>query len=509
MGVDASAIARVVGITSEFRDLRAGNVQYLPQRIAVVAQGATASAGYSMAKWTATSANDAGARYGYGSPIHLILRELLPVSGDGIGTIPVDVFPLEDHASGVAADGSVTPSGTATKTATYYARLGGVLSEPFSVASGSVVAATVIAAMITAINAVPHMPVIASDGTTELTLTSKWEGESALDITIEILDGNLEKLTSGSADGNGVIMTIVAMANGATNPTIDDAIALIGNVWETMLINGLNPDDTAALGTLQTWGEGRWGTLVHKPCVAFTGWTGYGTPTVAAAITIPDARKTDYINCQLVAPGSPNLPCVVAARQVARIAKIAQNNPPTDYGMQIASGLVPGDDGDQWTYTERDQALKGGSSTVEVNDSVVYLGDVVTMYHPDGEVPPAYRYVVDIVKIANIAYNLGLIFASTEWAAAPLIPDSQATVNPNARRPMDAKAAVNGLIDNLALQAIISDPDTAKAATVCVIDSQNPKRLNVTMKVALSGNTNIKDIILQWGFYYYPMALAA
>jgi phage tail sheath gpL-like len=508
MGVDASAVARVVGITSEFRDLRAGNVQFLPQRIAVIAQGATASAGYSTAKWTATSANDAGNRYGHGSPIHLILRELLPSNGDGVGTIPVDVFPLNDHASGVAADGSVTPSGTATKTATYYARVGGVLSEPFAIAAGSVVAATVIAAMITAINAVPHMPAIASDGTTDLVLTSKWEGDSANGITIELLDGNLEKMTSGTADGNGVIMTIVAMANGATNPTVDSALALIGNVWETMLINGLNPDDEVALDTISTWGDGRWGTLVHKPCVAFTGWTGYGTPTVAAAITIPDTRKTDRVNCQLVAPGSPNLPCVVAARQAARVAKVANDNPPTDYGMQIASSVIPGDDGDQWDYTERDQALKGGSSTVEVNDKVVYVGDIVTMYHPDGETPPAYRYVVDIMKIANIAYNLGLIFASTEWAAAPLIPDSQATVNPNARRPMDAKAAVNGLIHNLALQAIISDEDTAKAATVCEIDSQNPKRLNVTMKVAISGNTNIKDLVLQWGFFY-PVALAA
>ena len=508
MGVDASAVARVVGITTEFRDLRAGNVRFLPQRIAVIAQGATASAGYSLAKWTATSANDAGARYGYGSPVHLILRELLPANGDGVGTIPVDCFPLNDHASGVAAAGTVTPSGTATKTATYYARVGGVLSEPFTIAAGSVVAATVIAAMITATNAVPHMPAIASDGTTELDLTSKWEGDSANDITIEILDGNLEKLESGVADGNGVIMTIVAMASGATNPIVDDALALIGNSWATMLVNGLNPDDETALGTIATWGEGRWGTLVHKPCVAFTGWTGYGTPTVAAAITIPDTRKTDRVNCQLVAPGSPNLPCVVAARQVARVAKMANNNPPTDYGMQIASGVIPGDDGDQWTYNERDQALKGGTSTVEVNDGVVYLGDVVTMYHPSGEVPPAYRYVVDIVKISNIAYNLGLIFASSEWAAAPLIPDSQATVNPNARRPKDAKAAVNALVDSLALQAIISDPDTAKKSTVCEIDSQNPKRLNVTMKVSIGGNTNIKDLVLQWGFYY-PVALAA
>jgi len=509
MGVDASAVARVLGVTTEYRDLRAGNVRYLPQRIAVIAQGATASAGYSTTKWQATSADEAGQRYGYGSPIHLILRELMPANGDGVGSIPVDVLPLNDHASGVAAAGTVTPSGTATKTQTYYARIGGILSDPFTIAAGSIVAATVIASMITAINAVPSMPAIASDGTTELDLTAKWEGDSANDITIELLDGKLEKLTSGTADANGVIMTIVAMAAGATNPTVDAQLTAIGNVWETMIVNGLNPDDIVALGAYATWGEGRWGTLVHKPCVVFSGWTGYGTPTVAAAITIPDARATDRVNCQVVAPGSPDIPFRVAARQVARIAKVANNNPPTDYALQSVSGIIPGNDGDQWLQNERDQASKAGSSTVEVIDNVVYISDIVTMYHPSGQDPPAYRYVNDIVKLQNIVYNLSLIFAGNGWPGAPLIPDDQETDNENAKRPKDAKSAVIKLINSLGRQAIISDPETAKKSVVCAIDGSNGRRLNVTMQVALSGNAGIIDVVLRFGFYYPPVAQAA
>ena len=113
MGVDASAKARVVGITTEYRDLRAGNVLYLPQRIAVFAQGASAVP-YSTEKWQATSAGAGGSRYGFGCPIHDILRELFPVNGDGVGTIPVTVYPLEDAAGATPAVGDVTPSGTAS-----------------------------------------------------------------------------------------------------------------------------------------------------------------------------------------------------------------------------------------------------------------------------------------------------------------------------------------------------------------------------------------------------------
>jgi len=508
MGVDASAIARVLGITTEYQDTRGGSVKYLPQRIAVIAQGATASAGYSLNKWTATSANAGGARYGYGSQIHLMLRELLPANGDGVGTIPIDVIPMNDASGGAAAVGSVTPSGTAAATQTYYARIGGVLSEPFTVAAGAVVPGTVVDAMVVAVGGVPHMPVTAADGTTDLDLTSKWEGTSANGITIQILNSDGEVLTSGTADANGVIFTIVAMASGAANPTVDTPLTKIGNVWNTMLVNGLDPEDETAMTAYATWGEGRWGTLYHKPAVVFTGWTGFGTPTVAEAIAISETRTTDRVNAQVVAPGSPNIPCVVAARHVARIAKVANNNPPTDYGAEQITGIVPGDDIDQWDYPNRDLALKGGSSTAEVVDNILTIGDTVTFYAPTGEEPPAYRYVVDIVRLQNIIYNISLIFAAKEWAGAPLIPDLQPTVRPNAKRPKDAKAVVAAMLDSLGLEAIISDPATSKAQIYCGINSQNPKRLDVVVPVTLSGNTNVKDVTLRFGFYF-PVALAA
>ena len=77
MGVQASAVARVLGIATTYQDMRNSSVVFLPQRIAVFAQGST-GANYPSTKWSATSAGDAGARFGYGSPIHNILMKLLP-----------------------------------------------------------------------------------------------------------------------------------------------------------------------------------------------------------------------------------------------------------------------------------------------------------------------------------------------------------------------------------------------------------------------------------------------
>jgi hypothetical protein len=196
------------------------------------------------------------------------------------------------------------------------------------------------------------------------------------------------------------------------------------------------------------------------------------------------------------------LPLQIAAAQVREIAKVANNNPPTDYGSRLVRGLLPGADGVQWDYVQRDQAVKAGSSTVEIKNGLVNVSDVVTFYKPVGEEPPAYRYVVDIVKLSQVIYNLDLEFATPQWDGAPLIPDGQATVNPNARKPSSAVAAVCGILDSLALEAIISDPKTAKANTFASISSTNPKRLDLQTKVQLSGNTNIISVDLFFGFYF-------
>lgn len=487
--VDLSAVARVVGIKTAFKDLRGGGALFLPQRIAVVGQGSTSST-YSTTKAQFTSATAAANVYGFGSPIHLALQQLFPTNGDGVGTIPVTVYPLVDDASGVAATSTLTPSGPASGTGSFRVSINNMLSEAFLIEANETIESqcTKIA---DAINANINLPMTAAATLTEVTLTSKWKGESANDLVVSLVEL--------SENDTGVTYAIVQPSGGAVNPGVQTALNQVGNVWESLFLNCLNIEDTTALDLYSNFGEGRWGSLVRKPCVAFSGNT---KTTVSAATTISDARKNDRTNAQLVAPGSDDLPLVVAARQLARIAKIANNNPPQDYGSQQATGLIPGADGDQWTYADRDQAVKKGSSTVEVRDGVVTLADTVTFYHPTGDPLPAYRYVVDIIKLQNIIFNIDLIFNNPEWDGAPLLPDDQPTVNRTAKKPKTAVAAVCALLDSLALNAILSNPEAAKASTLAAINDQNPKRLDVTTTVQLSGNTNIISVDLNFGFYF-------
>lgn len=487
--VDLSAVARVVGIKTAFKDLRGGGVLFLPQRVAIIGQGATSSV-YDTTKRQVTSALEVAQLYGFGSPVHLAALQLLPINGDGVGTIPVTIYPLDDALTGVAAAGSITPSGAATGAASFVVKINNILSAPFVVSSGDSVA-IITAAIATAIAAELNLPMTAAATALLVNLTSKWKGASANGLYVSVV--------ATSEDNSGITFGITQPTGGLVNPDVTVALSQVGDVWETMVLNCLEIADTTTLDKFSVFGEGRWGALVRKPVIVFTGNT---ATTVTSATTISDARKTDRSNAQLVAPGSKDLPLVVAARQLARIVKIANNNPPRDYGSQAATGLNSGLDGDQWTFVDRDSAVKKGSSTIEVKDGVINLSDTVTFYHPTGDPIPAYRYVCDIVKLQNIIFNLNLIFATADWDGAPLIPDNQPTINPEAKQPKMAVAAVNALIDSLGLNAIISDPKTAKVNTLAQINEQNPKRLDVALTVQLSGNTNIISVDLNFGFYF-------
>lgn len=484
--VSQNARASGLGIDVNFKNLRSGTT-VLPQRVGVIGQG-NSLATYSTAKFTATSAVDVGNAVGFGSPLHLAAQQLFPSNGNGLGTIPATFYPLVDDGAGVASTGDITPAGAQTVQASYIVVVNEIESATFVISVGDTIA-DITAAMTVAINAQVDMPVIAVDGTTTVDLTSKWEGTSANDIIVRV-DGSLTA---------GTTFAFNQLAGGLVNPDVQVALDQVGDVWETIFVNCMDIADTATLDKYVTFNEGRWGALVNMPGVYCSG---NNEATPATAITITDARKADRTNVQLVGVGSQNLPFVVAARQVVFIAVVADSNPPQDYNSQAVTGIVPGTDGEQWDYAERDLVLKGGSSGVTKRDGVMVMKDTVTMYHPDGDPTPAFNYVNNLMKLFTIIFNTNLIFDVPEWDGAPLIPDGQATTNPTAKKPSMAKAEIARLIDGLALAAIISDPDTAKNTILAGINDTNPRRLDIAYTVQISGNTSIISIDLNFGFFF-------
>ena len=492
MGVSASAVSRVTGVTTEFEDFNVGQVRFLPQRIAVVGQGTTAlNAAYALTPRTILSAAEAASVYGFGSPIHLVARQFFPVNGSGIGSIPVTIYPMIDSTApaAVIADGEITATGTASETAAGFIIIGGIrvdVSIPDTTAADD--ALTLIK---TAIAAVLEVPVI--DGAVlagVLALTAKWGGESGNDILLDVSGLVVAGLTFGTT----------VMASGANNPDVDTPLANVGNTWETIFLNCLNYEDITNLNKWELFTAGRWETLIKMPAFVITGAVD-SFATVGAA-TDAAARLDDKYGCVLPAPGSPEMPFVIAARAIAvDIGPTANDDPPHNYNKAL-TGLTAGPDGTQFLYASLDATVKlGSSTTLLVSDNIV-LNDTITTYHPAGDPLPAFRYIVDLVKLQNITFNIRVIFESEDWKGAPLLPDDTPTNKPTAKKPKDAKAALFVLADNLGLNAIISDPEFTKENMTVEINSSNPKRLDIVFPTKLSGNVEIIDVTNKFGFFF-------
>ena len=65
-----------------------------------------------------------------------------------------------------------------------------------------------------------------------------------------------------------------------------------------------------------------------------------------------------------------------------------------------------------------------------------------------------------------------------------------------------ARSELFKLIDGWALDALISDPASAKLTVVAAIDGGNQRRLNLALTVQLSGNANIISADLNFGFFF-------
>lgn len=494
--VDLNAIARVVGIKTIFRDLRAGQVQFLPQRVNIIGQGNKASV-FPLTKQVITSALQAAEIYGFGSPVHESAKQLLPINGDGVGTIPVTIIPVGAGPAAAATVKTIIATGTSTRQFTGRVRVGDVLSNEFVIPDATVDTA-VGAILEAAINAVLDVPMDATSLTDTTTLTAKWDGETGNGIQVEMIDTPTDA---------GITFAVATLTPGAVNPDVSTALAQIGDVWESLIINAASLyDDTVTLDVYSTYGEGRWDPLVRKPLTVYS-----ATPetTIGTLTAFGDGRRLDRTNIVLSMPGCKSTPWAMAARAVARIVVIADAKPANDYARQVLSGLIPGTDAEQWDYTQRDLLVKSGIGTTQIRDGVINTSDTVTYYHPTGDAIPAYRFLKTIVKLQQVIFNTDLIFNSAEWDGAPLIPDEDPTTNREAKKPKTAVAAVNVMIDNLGLEAILSNPAESKLKTVAQISETNPDRLDLSMCVFVSGNVNISSNDLNFGFFFGQSTIIA
>jgi len=471
----------------------------LPQRVAIFAEANTShQSSLSTDPKLITSATQAGKLYGYGSPIHQIMRILRPVNGGGIGGIPTVVYPQEEPSGATPKTIDVDVTGTATANATHTLIVSGRRGVDgslynFTVNKGDT--ANDIAVKIEdAINNVLGAPVMATSATSTVTAMSKWAGLTADDITISV-DTN--------ENGAGITYAVTSNQSGAGEPSIGDALSKIGSTWETIVINGYGTNETV-MDALEAFNgvpdadnpTGRYTGTIMRPFVALTG------STVEDPSSITDSRVDQVTISIAAAPLSNGLHFEAAANVCRLLARQAQDSPHLDISGQnypdMPAPLVIGKMSDAG---ERDFIVKKGCSTVDLTNGSYEVVDQVTTYHPEGEVPPQYRYVRNLMIDFNIRYAYYLLelvnVVDHAIAANPDVVNARKVV-----KPKQWKAVLFRLSESLAERALIADVPFMQDSITVDISATNPDRMQTFFRYKRTGYARISATIAEAGFNF-------
>lgn len=294
---------------------------------------------------------------------------------------------LDDLVAGVAAQGTVTITGTATKSGILALMIGGQ-SVNVPVVSGDT--ETIIASsIVTAVTAQTDLVVTATSAIGVVTLTAKNKG----------IEGNYIDIRQNYFEGEnipeGITSVIGSMASGVGSADIGDAITAMNDEWFQTIVHPYT--DTANLDAIDVESESRWGALRQIGGVWYSG-TNVG---LAALSALGDARNGKF-TVLAHNHGSPTLPWEYAAERMGVVSFAAQNDAARPFQtLALRFTKAPKID-DRFSVSERNVLLFDGIATITIDSAnIVRIESDISTYKKNdaGADDTAYLYT-------NTAYTL-------------------------------------------------------------------------------------------------------
>jgi phage tail sheath gpL-like len=493
-----SQISRVVGYK-----LTTGNFQTvtpnLPQRIALLGEANEANqTDLDTDAFEITSSQQAGQRYGYGSPLHIASRILLPQNGGGVSGIPVIVYPQAVAGGATSKIIEIAPSGTATDNGTHtliIAGRNGLDGEFYDI---NILAgdgpAEINDKISDAVNNILGAPFISTNDDYTTNLTSKWKGLTANDLTVTI-DTNDTDL--------GIDYAISNIQSGAGTPSIAAALTSFGNDWNTIVINTYGTVSNIMTALEQFNGRpdptnptGRFVGIIMKPFIAITG------STIDDPSSITDTRLNDLTIAIAPAPLSAGLPMEAAANMGVLFALVSQNTPHLDVaGKAYPDMPTPTSIGSMADYANRNSFLKKGCSTVDLVGGQYVVQDFVTTYHKLGENPPQFRYCRNIMVDLNVRFGYYLL-EQINVVDHAISADNDTVSVSNIIKPKQWIQILNSYANDLGQRALIVDVPFMQNSIRVGLSTTNPDRLESFFRYKRSGFTRVNSTTAEAGFNF-------
>lgn len=385
-----------------------------------------------------------------------------------------------DDAAGTPAAGKITFTGTATAAGVVNIYLAGH-RIPVVVAVGATDSEVCALAAINiqafyndALNGgIPVTVAVNGVNDDELDITARNDGTIGNELDIALNDAQGEEMPAG------ITAAIVAMASGATDPTMATVVTAMGDVQYHTIISSLSDDTNLDLLEAELATRWTWDVLKEGQC--FAGRSGsQGTLT-----TYGNARNSKHTT--VMGTGlSPSAPFQWAAIVGAISAYQTQLDPARPRQTLPLKIVLPPQPAERFTRAERNILLTDGIATFTVSSAgVCQIERLITTYQTNGAALPDTSYLDETTmrNLASIRYQLRARILA-KYPRHKLandgqrFPPGQAVVTPSIIKSeyisvlfvlQDERAQVENVKENIPNLIVVrnsSDPDRLDAQIV-------------------------------------------
>jgi len=455
----------------------------LPYKVLIIGQRLAAGTIAEAIVQSVSSADEAATKFGEGSILHQQAVKWFANKP----AAELHMIALDDAAAAVAATGTIAFTGTATADGTVYILINGV-QVTASVTSGDA-AAAVATAVAAAINAETTLPVTAAADSGTVTLTARNKGECGNDIDFRL------NYYSGQELPAGITAVLTAMASGATNPDVQDAIDVIGDTWYQLF--SMPWTDATNMTAMESELDDRYGPIETNEgtCITAIRAANFG-----AYSTYGNARNSKH-TVVMYNNGIPNSPWERAAGLTAIIADEASLDPARPFQTLEEKGILPPADADIYTQTQRNTLLYDGISTFTVTDAgKVLIERVITTYQTNaaGAADTAFLDMNTILTLRYLRWSFRNTFL-TKYPRAKLMNDTaNIPTGQQVITPMIAKTEVISIFRGWETLGLVEAPDQFIDELTVTRSTTDPNRLEFYLSPDLVNQFRVGAALIQY-----------
>lgn len=456
----------------------------LPYRVLIVGQKTSAGSATANTLHKVTSADQVVAFAGRGSQLHRMARAYFANNQSTETWIGV----LADDSGGTAAAGTITVTGPATAAGTLSLWIAGE-RVTVAVASGDVQNA-IATAVNAAINAATNLPVTSAVSTNVVTWTYRHKGTAGNDTDLRL------NYQDGESTPAGVALAFADTVTGATNPSLSNLIAAMGDQWFQLIVHPYT--DATSLTTIETELSSRFGPMRMIDGVAITSAAG----SVSTLGTLGDTRNSPHSSI-VAQPGENPLtpPAEFAAAVAGVVAFYAPQDPARPLQTLPLASVLPPAESDLFTLQERNLLLYDGVATVKsAAGGVVQIERLVTTYQTNaaGSADTSYLDVTTMLTLLYARYSFRTQI-QTRYPRHKLLDDGTRVAAGQAFiTPKLGKAEAVAWFQQLEALGLVEGLEQFKQDVICERDLSDPNRLNWVLPANIANQFVVGAVKIQF-----------